>query len=238
MIKGRINSIQSMGTVDGPGVRFVVFLQGCNLRCAYCHNPETWDSNSGMKISADEVFERAKKYRSYFGEKGGITLTGGEPLLQADFLCELLTLCKNEGIHSVIDTNGSVWTPKAKEAIGLANLLLVDLKMNTDENYESYIGAKLEQVLAFIKETAEMEKDLWIRQVIMPGINDKPEDIKALKKLLEPFSNVKKIELLPFKKLCLEKYQSLKIPFPLAYMPETTNDTIVKLEQILNNAEK
>ena len=222
-----------MGTVDGPGVRFVVFLQGCNLQCAYCHNPETWDISGGKEMSADEIFHKMLRYRPYFGQKGGITLTGGEPLMQADFVCELLSKCKNEGIHSVIDTNGTILTPIVKKAIFLADLIMVDLKMNTKEQYQAYIGAELAQVLAFIKEVDDSGKELWIRQVILPTINDKPEDMGLLLKLLEPFTHIKKIELLPFKKLCLEKYESLNKKFPLAHLPETSDETITILEKVI-----
>lgn len=232
---GRINSFQTLGTLDGPGIRFVVFMQGCNLKCSYCHNPETWDKNKGIKMSAREVFEKMLKYAPYFGERGGITITGGEPLLQAQFLCELLSLCRQKGIHSAVDTNGTILTPYAKKAVSMADLIMIDLKMNTNNLYQKYIGIDINKVLSFIRYVDSLGKDIWIRQVILPSVNDKVDDIRQLLDLLKPLSNIKKVELLPFKKLCLEKYESMGKTFPLAYLPETTEDKIKELEDIIKS---
>ena len=135
---GRINSIQTLGTVDGPGVRFVLFMQGCPLRCAYCHNPDTWDFSGGNEVSADEIFQKVKRYREYFGKEGGITVSGGEPTMQADFVRELFELCKKEGIHSALDTSGCVWNDKVEKLLSVTDLCLLDYKMTNNEDYLHY----------------------------------------------------------------------------------------------------
>lgn len=212
---GRINSFQSMGAVDGPGIRYVVFMQGCPLRCIYCHNPETW-SLEGQEYSVDEVFQRIKRYKPYFGEDGGVTVSGGEPLLQWEFVTELFRKLKEEGIHTALDTSGIGNLAGARKILEHTDLVLCDLKFRTEEDYRKYCKGSLEKALAFLKLTEQLQIPLWIRHVVVPGLTDSKESLLQIEKMAKQFSNFKKLELLPFKKLCISKYEALGIPFPLA----------------------
>lgn len=211
---GRMHSFQSLGTVDGPGVRSVVFLQGCPLRCPYCHNPDTWDKNDGTLVSADEVFQRILRYKSYFGETGGVTVSGGEPLLQAEFVTELFKLCKGDRLSTALDTSGIFLDERVEKLLAVTDIVLLDIKFSDTEKYEKYIGVPLETVLHFLQYLNEKHKRVIVRQVITPAVNDSEADMQALCNLLSPFSCVEKVELLPFMKLCREKYTAMGIPFP------------------------
>ena len=223
---GRINSIQTLGTVDGPGVRFVLFMQGCPLRCAYCHNPDTWDFAGGEEVSAQEIFEKVKRYREYFGKDGGITVSGGEPTAQADFVRELFTLCKSVGIHTALDTSGCIWNDKVEKLLEVTDLCLLDYKMCNSEDYEKYTRCKKESVDSFLSELQKRSIDTWLRQVIVKGINDSAESVKYLYDVADAHSCVKKVELLKFRKLCAPKYENLGIKFPFGDRPETTAEDI------------
>ncbi len=223
---GRINSIQTLGTVDGPGVRFVLFMQGCPLRCAYCHNPDTWDFAGGYEVSEEEIFEKVKRYREYFGRDGGITVSGGEPTMQADFVRELFALCKNDGIHTALDTSGCLWNEKIEKLLEVTDLCLLDYKMCNAEDYEKYTRCKKASVDHFLTELQKRSIDTWLRQVIVKGINDSAESVKALYEAADMHSCVKKVELLKFRKLCTPKYENLGIEFPFGNLPETTVDDI------------
>lgn len=217
---GRISSVESMGTLDGPGVRFVAFLQGCPLRCRYCHNPETWDPAAGQEIGAAELARQALRYRPYFARGGGVTLSGGEPLLQGEFVCEFLQLMQDNGVHTALDTSGAVQTPAALRALSLCDLVLLDVKTNSGPDYHELTGALgLEPVLWLLGRLREMQKPVWVRQVIVPGQNDTIEHARQLGQLLAPFPQVQRVELLPFKNLCIAKYDRLGIPFPLRGCP-------------------
>ena len=226
---GRINSIQTLGTVDGPGVRFVLFMQGCPLRCAYCHNPDTWDFADGEEVSAEEIFEKVKRYREYFGKDGGITVSGGEPTAQADFVRELFALCKNDGIHTALDTSGCIWNEKVEKLLEVTDLCLLDYKMCNDEDYEKYTRCKKESVDFFLSELQKRSIDTWLRQVIVKGINDSAESVKYLYDIADAHPCVKKVELLKFRKLCAPKYENLGIEFPFGDKPETTAEDISAL---------
>ena len=219
---GRINSIQTLGTVDGPGVRFVLFMQGCPLRCAYCHNPDTWDFAGGDEVSAEEIFEKVKRYCEYFGKDGGITVSGGEPTAQADFVRALFALCKSEGIHTALDTSGCIWNNKVEKLLEVTDLCLLDYKMCNAEDYEKYTRCKKESVDFFLSELQKRSIDTWLRQVIVKGINDSAESVKYLYDVADAHSCVKKVELLKFRKLCAPKYVNLGIAFPFGDKPETT----------------
>ena len=225
-MKGRINSIQTLGTVDGPGVRFVLFMQGCPLRCAYCHNPDTWDFAGGYEVSAKEIFEKVKRYREYFGKDGGITVSGGEPTTQADFVCELFSLCKSEGIHTALDTSGCLWNEKIEKLLEVTDLCLLDYKMCNPEDYEKYTRCKKESVDFFLSELQKRSIDSWLRQVIVKGINDSADSVKALYEVADSHPCVKKVELLKFRKLCAPKYENLGVEFPFGTIPETTAEDI------------
>lgn len=223
---GRINSIQTLGTVDGPGVRFVLFMQGCPLRCAYCHNPDTWDFDKGEEVTAEEIVEKVKRYREYFGKDGGITVSGGEPTMQADFVRELFALCKNDGIHTALDTSGCVWNERVEKLLDVTDLCLLDYKMCNAEDYEKYTRCKKESVDSFLNELQNRNIDTWMRQVIVKGINDDPSSVRKLYEVADAHPCVKKVELLKFRKLCTPKYENLGIEFPFGNLPETTVDDI------------
>ncbi len=226
---GRINSIQTLGTLDGPGVRFVLFMQGCPLRCACCHNPDTWDVCGGEERSAEEIFNMVLRYREYFGHDGGITVSGGEPLLQAEFVIELFGLCRSAGIHTALDTSGCVWNESVEKLLSLTDLCLLDYKMPTDELYRKYVGCSISAPERFLDKLEEIGVDTWLRQVVISGINDNTKSAIKLFDLKKNHDCVKKVELLKFRKLCSVKYDNLGIPFPLTDVPETTDAQISEL---------
>ena len=212
---GRVHSIQSLGAVDGPGVRYVVFLQGCPLRCAYCHNPDTWDFAGGTEKEAADLVKEICRCQPYLGTKGGVTVSGGEPLQQPAFVEELFSLLHKEGIHTALDTSGVGNLEAARRVLEHTDLILGDLKFATREEYKTHCKADMEKILSFYRLAAEMQVPLWVRHVVVPGLNDNLEDLRAIKALAESFPNLEKIEWLPFHNLCLEKYQQMGIPFPL-----------------------
>ena len=226
---GKINSIQTLGAVDGPGVRFVLFMQGCPLRCAYCHNPDTWDMSGGENVYADEIFGKVLRYKEYY-EGGGITVSGGEPLLQADFVYELFSLCKKEGIHTALDTSGCIWNESVERLLEVTDLCLLDYKMTNADDYKKYTLCEKSKVDAFLGELQKRNIDTWLRQVIVKGINDTRENVERLYAVRDAHPCVKKVELLPFRKLCMPKYENLGIDFPLAEVPETTSEDILRIK--------
>lgn len=225
-MKGRISSFQSMGAVDGPGIRFVAFLQGCPLRCAYCHNPETWSIDGGDEYSASEVMKKALRCRPYFGESGGVTVSGGEPLLQSEFVAELFRRLKEAGIHTALDTSGVGNPDGAGEVLKHTDLVLCDLKFPTEEGYSQYCKGSLRQVLSFLELTEKRKIPLWIRHVVAPGLTDGEESIKEIARIARQYSNLQKIELLPFRKLCTVKYDAMGLPFHLADHSECSDEAI------------
>jgi pyruvate formate lyase activating enzyme len=230
---GKIHSFQSLGTADGPGVRAVVFMQGCPLRCACCHNPDTWSFDGGTEVSAEEIFAKIKRLKNYFGKTGGVTVSGGEPLMQPEFIKELFTLCKNDGITTAIDTSGCVLNDNIKEVLKLTDTVLLDYKFITNELYKTKVGCEKIKVDEFLEYLNSQNIDTWIRQVIIKDLNNTESSVKVLKELQEKFSCIKKIELLPFKKLCIEKYEKLNLQFPLEETPETTKQEIEDLNKFL-----
>lgn len=233
-IKGYINSIQSLGAVDGPGVRFVVFLQGCPLRCIYCHNPETWDiSKAAQSFTPEQLLEKALRYKSYFGSKGGITLSGGEVLLQIEFATEMFRLCKEHGIHTALDTSGIGCEDKAKLNLLLqyTDLVICDVKFTTEEAYKNYTGGSLQKVLKFLDLVEEKTIPVWIRQVIVPNLNDDEKSMEELNSLIAKYSNIEKVELLPFKKLCLSKYENMGLEFRLKDTDEADPEKVKLLNE-------
>ncbi len=232
-IVGQVHSIQTLGTVDGPGLRFVVFLQGCNLRCKCCHNPDTWDMKSEKQFTAEEIVEKAIKYKEYFGEKGGITISGGEPILQADFCCEVFRLCHENGINTCLDTSGSILNEKVKKLLTETDRVLLDIKYTNNADYIENVGCSLEKPLDFLKYVDENRIPTTIRQVIIPTINDSEENITKLNEIVKKYSCIDNVELLPFKKICQIKYDSMKIEFPFAHIPTPTKETMNKLNKLL-----
>lgn len=229
---GRVHSIQSLGTLDGPGVRFVVFTQGCNLRCGCCHNPDTWGSG-GTEYEPKAIAEKATRYKEYFGKDGGITVSGGEPLLQTEFVTELFKECKALGINTCLDTSGSVITDKTEALLEVTDRVLLDIKYTSDEEYEKYVGCSFEDVLCFLKLLEKHGIPTTLRQVIIPTLNDNKDNILRLKAIADGHKCVDKIELLPFRKLCSVKYDSLGIKFPFGDLPEADTATVKELEGLL-----
>ena len=228
-MEGRVHSLQSLGTVDGPGLRYVVFLQGCPLRCVYCHNPDTWDPAGGAVMDTEELVEKILRCRPYFGAEGGVTVSGGEPLLQAEFVTQLFARLKQEGVHTALDTSGAGDLGKAPALLEVTDLVLLDLKFPTEEGYRQYCRGSLGQTEAFAALVAEKQVPLWVRHVVAPGLNDTLEDMAAVKSWAQRQPTLEKIEWLPFHNLCLEKYQQLGIPFPLADTPPMDREKLDRL---------
>ena len=233
MIKGYIHSIQSLGTVDGPGVRFVAFLQGCNLRCSCCHNPDTWACSGGTEYTPAELVEKAIRCKAYFGQEGGITLSGGEPLLQSEFAYEVFKLCHQEGINTCLDTSGSILSDEIKKLLNETDRVLLDIKYTNDEDYKKYAGCTTYEPLNFLKYLNEQGIPTTIRQVIIPTLNDNEENILKLKEITAAHLNIDKVELLPFRKICQVKYDNMGIEFPFAHIPEPDKELITHLNNLL-----
>lgn len=230
---GYVNSFQSLGTVDGPGVRFVVFLQGCNLRCSCCHNPDTWQKNIGTQYTAQQVLERVVRFKEYFGKDGGITVSGGEPLLQTEFVKELFRLCHDNGVNTCLDTSGCILNDDVKELLDNTDRVLLDVKYTTNELYGKYVGCSLDAPLRFLEYLDEKKIPTTLRQVIVPTINDNEDNIKELLKIRQKYLCVDKVELLPFRKICQVKYENMKIEFPFSHIPEPTEEQMNRLKKML-----
>ena len=237
MIKGYIHSFQSLGTVDGPGVRFVAFLQGCPLRCKCCHNPDTWEVEIGKHLTADEVVRRALRYKEYYGDKGGITLSGGEPLLQPKFAKEIFRLSKEAGLNTCLDTSGCILNDDIRELLLYTDHILLDIKYTYDDLYRENVGCPLEKPLHFLIEAEKRKIPVVLRQVIIPTVNDNEDNIKRLNMIADSFSCVHRTELLPFRKICEVKYRNMGIDFPFAHIPEPTPEQMKKLKDIIKETD-
>lgn len=233
MIKGNIHSIQSLGTVDGPGIRFVVFLQGCNLRCGCCHNPDTWDLDGGTRYTAEEIAAKAARYKEYFGKLGGITLSGGEPLLQSEFCYELFLLCHKDGINTCLDTSGSILNDNIKKLLTVTDRVLLDIKYTSDEQYREFAGCGMEKPLEFLAYLEHQKIPVTLRQVIIPTLTDDTQNIKRLKEIADRHPVVDKIELLPFRKICQTKYDNIGLEFRFSHLPEPTRDKMQELNSLI-----
>ncbi len=229
---GRIHSFQSFGGADGPGMRYVVFLQGCPLRCVYCHNPDTWEINAGEQYAVEEIVRRAVRFRPYFGGSGGVTLSGGEPLMQPRFAAALFAELHAANIRTALDTSGAVNGALAEAVLLNTDLVICDIKFPFEEQYLRYTGGSLKAVCEFLKQTESLDIPLWVRHVVVPGLTDSEDGVRRIAALAKGFRNLQKIELLPFKKICAPKYKALKIPFPLADTPECTAKTLETLSVI------
>ena len=236
---GRIHSFESFGTVDGPGIRFVVFLQGCPLRCQYCHNPDTWGAG-GTEYSVEEVVNRVVRYRNYFGETGGVTVTGGEPLLQIDFVTELFTALKAKGINTCVDTSGITFradnqtvVEKHKKLLEVADLFLLDIKHIDDEACKKLTGQSNQNTLAFAKFLSDNGKRMWIRQVLVPGNTDGEESLRRTRQFIDGLQTVEKVEVLPYHTLGLAKYEKLGIEYPLKGLEAPSKEVVLRAKEIL-----
>ncbi|PKM93984.1 MAG: pyruvate formate-lyase 1-activating enzyme [Firmicutes bacterium HGW-Firmicutes-1] len=229
-ILGKIHSIETCGTLDGPGIRFVVFMQGCNLRCQYCHNPDTWDTTSGTIYTPTDLFKEILNYESYMRfSNGGITVTGGEPLLQIDFLIQLFMLCKEHGIHTVLDTAGSIFNDKVKILLEWTDLVILDIKSFDKVQYLNLTGAKLQPTIEFIDYTNTIQKSIWIRYVLVPNLTDDLSIISDLSKFLGSHKYIEKIEVLPFHKLGEYKWEALNLPYTLLDTSVPTESDLLKV---------
>ena len=235
-ITGRIHSFQSLGAVDGPGLRFVIFLQGCPLRCIYCHNPDTWNKSGDTEYTVEEVVAKVLRYRTYFGNDGGVTVSGGEALLQAPFVTALFHALKVEGINTCLDTSGVFVSSEENTVLDLlsvTDLVICDIKFTNEKDYLSYTKGSLSAVLEFLYHTQALSVPLWVRHVVVPGYTDTEEEVRAMVSLAQRFDNLRRIELLPFRKLCITKYEALGIHFPCADIPECEEATIARLTQCI-----
>lgn len=228
---GKITDIETMGSADGPGVRLVVFMAGCRLRCLYCHNPETWTTEGSREISAEEILAKYKKYLNYYGKTGGITFSGGEPLLQSKFLLETIKLLKKENIHITLDTAGVA--EDYAEILDLVDLVMLDIKAVEADEYEKITGRKIDDFKKFLNCCIEKNKKLWLRQVIVPGINDDEIHMKLLKDFASKIPNVERIELLPYHSMGKMKYDKLGIAYRLGDTPNMDKEKCKKLENLL-----
>lgn len=233
-MEGRIHSFESLGAVDGPGVRFVVFMQGCSLKCKYCQNRDTWDLHGGTTYTVDEIVKKILRYKNYIMPNGGVTISGGEPLLQAKFLIELFTKLKEHGIHTCIDTSGSFdLTDDIKKIIDLTDLFLLDIKCINDEKAKDLTGVSNKKELAFAKYLSDINKPLWIRQVLVPGITDDEQDLLKLKDFISSLKTVEKVEILPYHDLGKFKWEKLGCKYELEGYRTANNEDVKRAKQIL-----
>ena len=231
---GYIHSIETMGLVDGPGIRVVVFMQGCPLRCLFCHNPETWNKKSNNKMTSKEIVDEVRKYRPYIENDGGVTFSGGEPLLQTKFLLEMLKMCKKAGFHTCIDTSGTGYTKKyLDEVLKYTDLVILDIKAIDDISYTKITGKPINEFNYFVEKLNKTDNKVWLRQVIVPNINDTEEYILKLKEYIKKINNVEKIELLPYHTMGIEKYKKLKLKYRLLDTPDMDKEECKKLEELM-----
>lgn len=242
-MQGRIHSTDSFGSVDGPGVRFLIFTQGCAMRCRYCHNADTWRTDGGTLMTADELLDKAERYRAYWGENGGITVSGGEPLLQLDFLLELFEKAKRRGINTCVDTAGQPFRvsepffSKFRRLCELTDLFLVDIKHIDPQAHLALTGVKNDNILAMLRFLSDSGKPVWIRHVLVPGITDDDDALRRTRAFLETLSNVQKIEVLPYHGMGAYKWEKLGLDYTLADTQPPTADRIKNATDILNGKE-
>ncbi|NUK30025.1 pyruvate formate lyase-activating protein [Parageobacillus sp. VR-IP] len=243
-MKGFIHSIETCGTVDGPGLRYVLFTQGCVLRCQYCHNADTWEIGKGKEMTVEEIIEDVKTYLPFINASGGgITVSGGEPLLQIDFLTELFKACKQLGIHTAIDSSGGCYTTEASfqqklnELLSYTDLILLDLKHIDEKKHRKLTGKTNKHILQFARFLSEKNVPVWIRHVLVPTITDDPNDLRRLAAFIRTLNNVKKIEILPYHKLGVYKWKALGLKYPLEEIEPPSEESVQMAQRILNGME-
>ncbi len=233
----KIHSFESFGTVDGPGIRFVVFVKGCPLRCRYCHNPDTWDISTAQDYDTSEIAAKVLKYKSYFENGGGVTVSGGEPLMQIDAVTELFTILKGKGINTCLDSSGGVYTAdktdKFDRLLAVTDLVLLDIKEIDDEKHKDLTGISNKNTLAFAKLLSEKGIPMWVRYVLVPGYTDDEGDIQKLKEFLDTLKNVQKVEVLPYHSMGRVKYEKLGIPYTLDGVEAPTKESVLNAKKIL-----
>ncbi len=240
MTLANVHSIETFGSVDGPGLRYILFLKGCHLRCAFCHNADTWDTHSDDQRSVEQILNHAERYRSYWGKDGGITVSGGEPLLQIDFLLELFKEAKKRNINTCIDTAGEPftleesWFHKFEELMRYTDILLVDIKHIDEKKHIRLTGKTNKNILEMFQYLSEIHKPIWIRQVLVPGWTDDINDLKKTRKFIETLENVKKIEILPYHNMGAYKWEKLGMKYPLENVEGPSAESIETAEKILN----
>ncbi|MCD7728544.1 MAG: pyruvate formate lyase-activating protein [Clostridia bacterium] len=239
-MEGFVHSFESFGTVDGPGIRYVIFMQGCPIRCAYCHNPDTREFSGGTPYSPEQVAQRALKYKNYWGTRGGVTVTGGEPLAQIDFITELFAVLKQKNVHCCADTSGVTYNPNSAESVAkhkrllqYADLFLLDIKHIDNEKCKSLTGAGNKNTLAFANFLSQNGKDMWIRYVLVPGINDDDITLGHTAEFIRSLKTVRKVEVLPYHTMGVVKYKNLGIPYPLEGTPVPTEQSVENAKRIL-----
>lgn len=236
---GRVHSVETFGSVDGPGIRFLIFLKGCSMRCRYCHNPDTWDPETDDLRTADELLTQAMRYRSYWGREGGITVSGGEALLQMDFLTELFRKAKAKGIHTCLDTSGQPFTrrepffSKFAELMKYTDLLLFDLKQIDDAKHRELTGRTNCNILDCARYLSDIGKPIWVRHVLVPGVTDNDDDLHALRAFIDSLQNVKRVEVLPYHAMGTYKWEQLGIPYTLKDVSAPSEERVRNAEHIL-----
>ena len=236
---GRVHSVETFGSVDGPGIRFLIFLKGCSMRCRYCHNPDTWDPETDDLRTADELLTQAMRYRSYWGREGGITVSGGEALLQIDFLTELFRKAKAKGIHTCLDTSGQPFTrrepffSKFAELMKYTYLLLFDLKQIDDAKHRELTGRTNRNILDCARYLSDIGKPIWVRHVLVPGVTDNDDDLHALRAFIDTLQNVKRVEVLPYHAMGTYKWEQLGIPYTLKDVSAPSEERVRNAEHIL-----
>lgn len=243
-IKGRIHSLETFGLVDGPGVRYVIFLQGCNMRCKYCHNPETWsreiasEANAG-DVTPQEAFAKAYRYHNYWKNNGGITVSGGEPLLQIEFVTELFKLAKAKGIHTTLDTSGNPfckdpqWLAKFDALLEVTDLFMLDLKEIESDKHKALTGQPNENILEMATYLSEHGKEMWIRHVLVPGVTDDEEGLEQLNAFIKTLKTVSRVEILPYHTLGTFKWERMQVEYPLEGVVPPTEEEVKRAEEIL-----
>ena len=233
---GHIHSTESFGTVDGPGVRFVVFFQGCPLRCKYCHNPDTWEFGKGTERTAEDLMKEYDSYKEFL-KSGGITATGGEPLAQPEFLAELFALAKSKGVHTCLDTSAGVYSPEHHEAIDKAlkytDLVMLDIKHIDSAEHKKLTGMGNEHILAFAEHLRDLGIPVWIRHVVVPGITDQHDELFALGEYLSTLTNLKALDVLPYHDMAKPKYENLGMKYPLGDTPPLSKEEAIKAREII-----
>lgn len=234
-VKGKIHSFETFGTVDGPGIRFVIFLKGCPLRCKYCHNRDAWSDEGAKLYTVDEVMLEVRKYRNFISSSnGGITVSGGEALMQPEFLKQLFLKCREEGIHTAVDTSGYVNVEEVKEVMELTDLVLLDLKQADPDRHRELTGVNNDKIKLFTQYLCDINKPVWIRYVLVPGYTDDEADLLSAHLYLKKFKNIEKVEVLPYHKMGKAKWDSLNVAYPLEGVPEPSNEAVEKAKNILS----
>ena len=242
MTKGFVHSVESFGSVDGPGIRFLIFLQGCPMRCQFCHNPDSWKTGIGEERTADELLDQAERFRAYWGDNGGITVSGGEVLLQIDFLLELFEKANQRGIGTCLDTSAQLFTRKSpffekfERLMELTDTVLLDIKHIDDEEHRKLTRHSNANILDCARYLSEIDKPVWIRHVLIPGITDKDEYLVRLRDFLSTLHNIERIEVLPYHTLGVYKYEKLGIDYPLKDVQPPAAERVANANDILQQA--